>query len=185
MTDAHEVTRKLVEDLWYPAHEPRKASSTYRHTHKLLIRDRNEPCWICGITYRDWQKLPKAVQHVWQIESHHSRYEWATQNGLDVKQVESEYPEVTDEAALRHWIDSPSNMLILCASHHRGASGIHSITEPIWALQRNQLLGDGAFTFIPQDTWQKHMPAGWTPAPQSAPSQSESSLLTPAPQNQG
>ena len=82
------------------------------------------------------------------METHHYRFEWASQFGLDLKKVEGDFPDLTNRKALAEWVDSEGNMLVLCAAHHRAKYvGIHEITYPAWLLQRYQ--GD-QFEFIDQ-----------------------------------
>ena len=130
--------RTLDENVAYPKHEPRKASSTYRRTHKHLVYALDAPCWTCGIRHSEGGAM----------ETHHCHFEWASQNGLDLALVTKDWPEITDRKALAEWVDSEVNMLVLCATHHRAKyEGIHEITYPAWLLQRYQ--GDD-FTFIQQ-----------------------------------
>jgi hypothetical protein len=76
--------------------------------------------------------------------------EWAAVNGVDPTLVMRDWPQLTDAAKLREWLDSEGNMLVLCAAHHRGSrQGVHSITYPAWKLQRLQ--GKG-WTFIQPST---------------------------------
>lgn len=143
-----ELHRTLAEDIFYPPHEPRKASAEYKRVHHHLVNELDEPCWICGIRHSDVVKLPTAEQRKWQLETHHDECEWAAANGVDLAKIVKDFPDLTDEAKLRHWLDSEGNMLVLCATHHRGArTGIHSITYPAWKLQRWQ---GPAWTFIAQ-----------------------------------
>lgn len=82
------------------------------------------------------------------METHHDHFEWASQFGLDLNLVTKDFPDLTDRNKLAEWVDSESNMLVLCDAHHRGRRvGIHSITYPIWLLQRYQ--GPG-WTFVEQ-----------------------------------
>lgn len=82
------------------------------------------------------------------METHHSTFEWASQNGLDLAKVTADWPAITDRAKLAEWVDSEANMLVLCSTHHRAQhEGIHMISYPAWLLQRYQ----GAdWTFIEQ-----------------------------------
>jgi hypothetical protein len=131
------LKRTLEETVYYPPHDPRAASPAYRTLHRLLVVDRDEPCWICGIRHSTGGAM----------ETHHQHIEWAAANGVDLTKVMADFPAVTDEPSLRAWLDSEGNMLVLCARHHRGPlTGIHSITYPAWLLQRYQ--GSG-WTFIP------------------------------------
>ena len=133
-----ELRRTLVEDILYPPHEPRRASSRYRRTHKHLVYEMDEACWICGIRHSTGGKM----------ETHHQHIEWAAANGVDLDLVMRDWPALTDLAALREWLDSEGNMLVLCDVHHRGSrTGIHMVSYPAWVLQRYQ--GQG-WTFISQ-----------------------------------
>ena len=135
-----ELRRTLVEDIWYPPHEPRRASPEYARTHHRLVVDLDEPCWVCGVRHSDVQKMPLQEQKPWQLETHHDELEWAAANGVDLAKITADFPAILDDRAkLRDWLDSEGNMLVLCATHHRGSrTGIHSITYPAWKLQRWQ-----------------------------------------------
>lgn len=136
-----ELHRELEELVYYPEHDPRKASSTYTKTHHHLVYEMDEPCWICGIRN---STAPKKGY----METHHQHLEWAAANGVDLAKIVIDFPDIHDTASLRKWLDSEGNMLVLCAKHHRGPrTGIHSITYPAWLLQRYQ----NGFIFIPQD----------------------------------
>lgn len=124
-----ELKRTLIEDVMYPPHEPRKASAEYARVHHHLVYELDEACWICGIRHSAGG----------QMETHHAHLEWAAANGVDLALIVKDFPALTDTAALREWLDSEGNMLVLCAKHHRGSRhGIHSITYPAWLLQRYQ-----------------------------------------------
>lgn len=146
--------RTLDELVAYPKHEPRKASETYRRTHHHLVYELDAPCWVCGIRHSTGGAM----------ETHHDHFEWASQNGLDLEKVTADWPAITDRQKLAEWVDSEGNMLVLCASHHRGQhTGIHMISYPAWLLQRYQ--GD-EFTFIVQGS----VPRAHTPLIPSGPS---------------
>jgi hypothetical protein len=145
----HELVRSLTEDVWYPPHEKRHASSLYRRTHRRLVVEMDTPCWICQVRHSDVLRMPLGLQRVFQLETHHSELEWAAANGVDLAKITADFDEIMgDPARLRAWLDSEGNMLVLCAAHHRaGRTGIHTITYPAWKLQRWQ---SAAWTFIVQ-----------------------------------
>ena len=131
-----ELRRTLIEDVLYPPHDPRKASSEYRRIHKRLVVTMDEPCWICGIRHSEGGAM----------ETHHAHVEWAAVNGISLDLIIRDFPGIRDTVTLRHWLDSEGNMLVLCEQHHRGSrTGIHSITYPAWLLQRYQ---GKSWTFI-------------------------------------
>ena len=142
MTDAtqsHKVERTLHEVVFYPEHDPRKASPEYNKVHNHLINVLDEPCWSCGVkksTLGDKSQNPKGAK---QMETHHWRIEWALTNAIDPAKILADFPELgaADEVHLRQWLDSEGNMLVLCDICHRnGNHGIHSITYPVWVAQR-------------------------------------------------
>ena len=128
----HLVTRTLTESVWYPEHDPRKASSEYKKVHNHLVYELDEACWICGVRQ---STLPKG-EH---METHHWHVEWALANRIDPDKIIADFPALgaADNPHLRQWLDSEGNMLVLCEAHHRhGLYGIHMITYPAWAPQR-------------------------------------------------
>lgn len=167
-----ELRRTLVEDVFYPAHDPRKASAEYAKTHRHLVVTLDEPCWICGIRHSDWLKLTDpAEKRAKQLETHHSELEWAAEKAFEtdpvmleklIADMNGQHPQELlrtivgqigtivhgdDPAALREFLDSEGNMLVLCATHHRGSlEGIHAVTYPAWKLQRFERRG--GFEFI-------------------------------------
>ena len=128
----HLQTRQITESIWYPSHDARKASTEYKHVHNHLVYELDEPCWICGVRQ---SQLPHGEHN----ETHHWRVEWALVNRIDPHLILADFPAMGDatEPALRQWLDSEGNMLVLCSAHHRyGLVGIHSITYPAWCAQR-------------------------------------------------
>lgn len=143
-TKGTELKRTLLEDVFYPPHDPRQASSEYRLVHHKLVVEMDEPCWICGERNSSGAAM----------ETHHSELEWAAERAFegDAEMLEAITRDhaaiMNDPATLRQWLDSEDNMLVLCAKHHRGSrTGIHSITYPAWKLQRYQHAG--GFLFVP------------------------------------
>ena len=132
------LVRTLDERVAYPPHPPRTPSPIYVKTHHHLVYEMDAPCWICGVRHSTGGAM----------ETHHYRFEWASQFGLSLAKVEADFPALTDRQKLAAWVDSEGNMLVLCAAHHRSKyEGIHEITYPAWLLQRYQ--GDD-FVFIDQ-----------------------------------
>ncbi len=128
----HLVTRTLTESIYYPAHDPRKASAEYKRVHHHLVYDLDEACWICGVRQ---SQLPRGEHN----ETHHWHVEWALANRIDPAKIIADFPDLreADDAHLREWLDSEGNMLVLCSQCHRGGMrGIHMITYPAWVAQR-------------------------------------------------
>lgn len=147
----------LDELVYYPPHDPRTASAEYRRVHDHLVHELDSPCWICGVRNSDVVRWPADVRRHFQLETHHTEIEWAAANGVDLAYVIRDFPSIHDHDQLVEWIDSEHNMLVLCAAHHRGHfTGIHSVSYPVWKLQRLQ---GSAFAFIPQLPWPAPPPA--------------------------
>jgi hypothetical protein len=140
MTSAgHQVTRTLTESVMYPAHQARTASAEYRKVHNHLINVLDEPCWSCGVRQTTLGDPVANHRGAAQMETHHYHVEWALANAVDPAKVLADFPEMKDatDAALRTWLDSEGQMLVLCDICHRsGHYGIHSITYPAWSAQR-------------------------------------------------
>lgn len=137
------LDRALHEVAWYPPHDPRKASTEYRRVHKRLVVTMDEACWVCGIRHSQGGAM----------ETHHAELEWAAERAFERdpvmldKLVADFKLKLKQPEELRAWLDSEGNMLVLCSKHHRGPfTGIHSITYPVWKLQRYQHAG--GFDFV-------------------------------------
>ena len=120
----------------YPAHEPRKNSAIYTKTHNSM---KHMPCFICN----------KNEPH---METHHFYCEKAAQNAINwdtfgefaktcynIQTGENighfDWVEVTKNPDI--FVDSPSNMIVLCKKHHTsGNKGIHHVPFPEWILQK-------------------------------------------------
>lgn len=125
------MKRTLHELIFTPEHEPRQDdpyASEYRRARHHAIDVLDSPCWICGVRKSQGG----------QMETHHFIVEWSLQNGIDPKKVQADFPEFdfSDEEKFKAWIDSEGNFMVLCAQHHRGFSGVHSITWPPFSAQR-------------------------------------------------
>ena len=134
MTDvpAHPVSRTLKETIAYPSHDARTASAEYKKVHHHLVYELDEPCWICGVRQ---SQLPDG-EH---METHHDAVEWSLANAVDPALIIKDFPTMgaADDPHLREWLDSEGNMLVLCATCHRGGfRGVHMITYPAWVVQR-------------------------------------------------
>jgi hypothetical protein len=136
LTAAHKQIETFHIAYEYPSHEPRASDPHYRAfnaAHDRLKRLGALKCWIGNA---DCQGA---------IELHHNVVEFALANTVDVAHFEQLYPEfkiASDEEFLT-WIEGEGNLLPLCAFHHRGVCGIHSIHYPAWQVQRFMKAGVG------------------------------------------
>lgn len=139
--DTHETKRTLTEEVIVPDHPPRTESAAFRSCVRILVRQLDLPCWICGS--RDKREV-------------HHLHEWSLWGALDPEKV-LDTLHVFDPYGYTHKmgeqpIETPDdirNMLVLCGEcelegvtvpggHHRGLdAGIHAMTFPIWVAQRS------------------------------------------------
>lgn len=171
----HEFKETLSEDVFYPDHEARKESPTFRKTKRLMKASGMSICAVCG--------NPDTV------EWHHRFVEWAFSDainfewikGVALGQITTMWSETLqkeipiphmhviydmlrltsdfnwskfDPAVPETFVDSPANMWPLCKYHHtHKGHGIHMMSFPIWVVQ-SCLKKD--FTFSPDEMRAKH-----------------------------
>lgn len=159
----HELKETLIEDVFYPDHEPRTESETFRRT-KAAGKKAGHRCAISG--------------RIDKLEYHHIFAEWAYSSAIDWETVKGialgtvkELPvldlitdaptgemyavehsliyiitqlakvrgfdwQAFDPAKPETFVDSMENMLVLHEKFHRAKQhGIHSQSFPIWLFQ--------------------------------------------------
>lgn len=134
----HELKMTVLVDVFYPDHLPRTESPMFARTKRHLVHDLDTPCWICGT---------KEGREV-----HHFHVEWADADGVDWDRMRTLHPgfDWSTFKVPADFVDSPYNMLVLCAKHHRGKGhGIHLLPYPVWIMQRNQRAD---FVFSPDES---------------------------------
>lgn len=123
---------------YYPDHEHRTETPEYRSTRRQLIEIEDQPCWVCGIR-----------EH---RECHHFYVEYSDQNAVDWDAFQRRHSDLVDWSTFddpKQFVDSPANMRILCAKHHRHVNhGIHAMPYPSWELQA---WDKAAFRFAPTE----------------------------------
>ena len=154
-TSAHIDRRTLTEIVQYPAHGPREQDSHYHvfeAARRHLIDVLGVGCWIGGATKAQIAAgLP--VDHLChgatQLEAHHAIAEFAGLEAEDWQKVSADFPQlgIHSEEDWFNAAESEGGLQILCDKHHRdGRHGIHSITYPVWRLDRYARTG---YEFIP------------------------------------
>lgn len=146
----HSQPRTLKEIAYYPPHEPRAEDPNYSAFHSArrhLIDVLGTGCWIGGATKADLA-AGLADDHLCngakQLEAHHHIAEFAGLNELDWQKVAADFPQlgIQSDEDFKRAAESDGGLLILCDKHHRAPyHGIHSITEPVWKLDRYARLG--------------------------------------------
>ena len=105
----------------YPAHEPRASDPNYVDFE--AYRKRTKATAVCDFATRtgDDSECDKANP----LELHHTHIEFALQNAVDLKLLETQYPGVSNPNEVGAWVESGTNLTWLCRAHHRGPGGIH------------------------------------------------------------
>ena len=141
----HSAPRTLHEIAYYPPHGPRRGDPHYRifnQARKHLIDGLNVGCWIGGATKSDIAAgLPQGHRcyGATQLEAHHHIAEFAGLPEIDWRKVARDFPllKINSDEDFLNAAESEGGLLILCSKHHRAPyHGIHSITEPVWKLDR-------------------------------------------------
>lgn len=113
--------------VWYPDHEERNESSTYRATRRRMISDNPDAaCMVCG-----------SKKH---LELHHWYVEWSFSNAVDWDTMRALHPDFDWNSfhESEDFVDSDYNCRVLCRSHHRlHGTGIHNLPYPVWLEQRH------------------------------------------------
>lgn len=141
----HTEARTLHELAHYPPHGPRETDPHYRifeHARTHLIDVLGAGCWIGGATKAQIVAglSPAHRCHGAKgLEAHHAIAEFAGLNEEDWAKVAADFPLAglhSDEDFLA-FAESEAGLQIICDKHHRGPStGIHSITYPVWKLDK-------------------------------------------------
>lgn len=142
---SHVERRTLHELAVYPPHAPREEDGHYKifhHAQHRLIHVLGVGCWIGGANLAQIT-AGLAVGHrcygATQLEAHHAVAEFAGLSEIDWQKVARDFPQAnlhSDEDFLS-FAESEGGLMILCDIHHRHAGrGIHSITYPVWLLDR-------------------------------------------------
>ena len=132
-TPAHEqvVTIRLLER--WPAHEPRESDPHYKAFRAAKARMKKAGLLVCNVD---------STYHHGVIELHHALVEFAHVNDVDLLKFNKLYGlDLTDDQ-FRDFVEGApgpngENALEpLCALHHRGQEGIHSLDGPSWNAMR-------------------------------------------------
>jgi len=140
-----DLRRTLHELAHYPPHGPRESDPHYGVFHRArhhLIDVLGVGCWIGGATKKQIEAgLPDdhRCAGATGLEAHHHIAEFAALAEEDWQKVADDFPQLgihSDDEFLAA-AESEGGLMILCSIHHRSPhAGIHSITEPVWKLDR-------------------------------------------------
>ncbi|NUR60545.1 MAG: hypothetical protein HOV87_18060 [Catenulispora sp.] len=127
-----------------PEHAPREDDPHYHLFEQAKARLKRQGMWKCIIDDDLCEGDP---------ELHHTHVEFSQINQVDEKKIQQALGLhfETDED-FQKWAESPGNLEVLCANHHRAHYGIHVIPGPLWEALRFHKTGTGpAAEFVPAD----------------------------------
>jgi hypothetical protein len=121
---AHEQLMVHRYVVHFPEHYPRQADPHYGAFDAFRRHAQKDPeRWRCevGAHFGDFSYCTMDKP----LEVHHRLIEFAAINGVDIKALHKDYPEVIDENTLNAFVESEKNFEVLCQYHHRGHAGAH------------------------------------------------------------
>jgi len=142
MTAAHDQLMTLHIRQHVEAHAPREDDPHYHLFEAAKRRLKRQGLWKCVIDDELCDGQP---------ELHHSVIEFSEANAVDPEKVSRALGlHLESEQEFLAWVESPSNLEVLCVAHHRAGYGIHMLPEPLWQAVRFKRAGVAApAQFIP------------------------------------
>jgi hypothetical protein len=127
-----------------PEHAPRTDDPHYHLFEQAKSRLKRQGMWKCIIGDDLCDGNP---------ELHHTHVEFSQINQVDEKKImEALGLHFQSDEEFQTWAESPGNLEVLCANHHRAHYGIHVIPGPLWEALRFHKTGTGpAAEFVSSD----------------------------------
>jgi hypothetical protein len=131
-----------------PEHAPREDDPHYHLFEQAKARLKRQGLWKCLIDDDLCEGDP---------ELHHTHVEFSQINQVDEKKIQEALGlHFASDEEFQVWAESPGNLEVLCANHHRAHYGIHVIPGPLWEALRFHKTGTGpAAEFVPADDVEK------------------------------
>lgn len=115
--------REHVED-----HAPREDDPHYHLFERAKARLKQQGLWKCIIADELCEGEP---------ELHHTHIEFSLINSVDRDKVARALGlDFESDEDFQQWVESPANLEVLCAAHHRTHYGIHMMPGPLWEALR-------------------------------------------------
>jgi hypothetical protein len=136
--EQHVQNTEVEQHIVYPDHPNRgSASSLFRKTHDILVKEMNLPCFKCFMKH---EEVPPEAYENRQV--HHYLIEWAKWNAAKGESIQKALdmgfydPYGFAKKMKGQPFISPDdirNMMVLCQKHHTGSgTGIHHTEGPEW-----------------------------------------------------
>lgn len=124
-TPAHDQTESSKYVVHYPAHLPRKSDPNYKAFE--AYHRATQKTAVCFIGQRVGFDTCAGG-----LELHHAHVEFSLANGIDLKAIQTDFPDLADMAAVLRWVETDQNFRWLCVFHHRGHAGAHVVSHAFW-----------------------------------------------------
>jgi len=133
VTAAHDQLMTLHLKQHVEAHEPREDDPHYHLFEQAKARLKRQGLWKCVINDDLCDGGP---------ELHHSHVEFSEIGSTDPGKVSRALGlHFESDEDFQVWAESPGNLEVLCAAHHRTRYGIHVLPEPLWQAVRFKKAG--------------------------------------------
>lgn len=146
---AHDQRSTIHIVAHVPEHAPRESDPHYHLFEQAKARIKRQGLWKCALN----DDLCGG-----QLELHHSHVEFSQVNAVDPAKIEQAFGlHFENDEDFQEWIESPSNLEVLCVNHHRTHYGVHVLPSALWETVRWHRAGQpAAAEFIAA----KDLPAG-------------------------
>jgi hypothetical protein len=150
VTAEHDQMMTIHVETHVPDHAPREDDPHYHLFEQAKARLKRQGLWKCMISDDLCDGEP---------ELHHTFIEFSQINEVDPKKVQEALGlHFDNDEAFQQWAESPGNLEVLCAGHHRAHYGIHVIPGPLWEAIRFRLPGtQAAAEFVSADEAKKEV----------------------------
>ena len=148
VTAAHDAMMTVHIETHVPDHAPREDDPHYHLFEQAKARLKRQGLWKCIIADELCGGEP---------ELHHTFIEFSQINEVDPKKIQESLGLHFDtDEDFQKWAESPGNLEVLCANHHRTHYGIHVIPGPLWEALRFRMAGtEAAAEFVTADEAKK------------------------------
>jgi hypothetical protein len=144
VTVAHDQMMTVHIETHVPDHQPREDDPHYHLFEQAKARLKRQGLWKCIIADELCGGEP---------ELHHTYIEFSQINEVDPKKLQEALGlHFDNDEDFQKWAESPGNLEVLCANHHRTHYGIHVIPGPLWEALRFRMVGtEAAAEFVTAD----------------------------------
>lgn len=127
-TAAHDQRLTVHLLAHVPEHAPREDDPHYRLFERAKARLKRQGLWTCVIGDDLCGGEP---------ELHHTHVEFSQINAVDPAKLERALGlHFADDEDFQAWVESPGNLEVLCANHHRTHYGVHVVPSALWETLR-------------------------------------------------